>query len=828
MSKRYATFDANALGTSLAVDAGGAQLTTLSAGLSNARTALGTIALSVEDGFAEMIVFGDGTETGKIRCGFALGDVSLTVALGEDDSGIGYALTEGKIRSDAADTATVTAGASGDVIGLRYYAATDSVAVYRNGALIHSQTLPSGWIDEPIYFAASLGSDAAAGDLKIQVNAGRDAFEHAPDNAVSGWWSAISICSAYRFSDVDYVSLPTDATPNTRWIGNITNADIITDRGVTFWTWGGSNSRGSSVSINVSDQDSTLDDALGGLYRDQTVTVQRVASEYGSHDAATTTGRYVVERIEVQDELTRRIVCRDPLAKLETPLQRRKIRPDAAEEAAGRPWPTTIGACYSVEPVLIDETDYVFAVDSVGCQQIGKVRDKGDPLIPSTDYTINDGGQTITLDAPNVGIVTMDAAATGLEYAPPAATDILGGDGDPFDSGAWTLATSSGTAPSISGGVLTFAQETGVVATAVHAATVSSGGLYRITVDVAQIELDMPSGVAAELLLCRTSSQFSAFQRIRAAGVQTFFYAAPFSHQVWLVYAANSIAGGDDCNVASIVVESIPNIDETGDDDEVENSLEPMSLADLLTELVQNRGGLEATDWQATDAESIDTASGYAGQGYHSRDQVTIRKAVDDVLTGYTASIYLDRSGKLRVMRLVAPEDETGVSSLTDDDMLTPPLPEWDDGAGLTRSLGARRNERVLTDSDLVTDDLDVTIRLRRKLAREHRYICVTGTPLAPGYEHADVADPIGTRLVVRADGQAEIDRICGIYAKSRAFYRCKVAGRSDIEVGDVLTVHYPRFGLAAGRKLLVVRIRESTMQDTQELTLWGLSPEEP
>jgi hypothetical protein len=211
------------------------------------------------------------------------------------------------------------------------------------------------------------------------------------------------------------------------------------------------------------------------------------------------------------------------------------------------------------------------------------------------------------------------------------------------------------------------------------------------------------------------------------AGVQTFFYAAPFSHQVWLVYAANSIAGGDDCNVASIVVESIPNIDETGDDDEVENSLEPMSLADLMTELVQNRGGLAATDWQATDAEAIDTASGYAGQGYHSRDQVTIRKAVDDVLTGYTASIYLDRSGKLRVMRLVAPEDETGVSSLTDDDMLTPPLPEWDDGAGLTRSLGARRNERVLTDSDLVTDDLDVTIRLRRKLAREHRYICVTG-----------------------------------------------------------------------------------------------------
>lgn len=43
--------------------------------------------------------------------------------------------------------------------------------------------------------------------------------------------------------------------------------------------------------------------------------------------------------------------------------------------------------------------------------------------------------------------------------APPAATDILGGDGDPFDSGSWTLATDGSIAPVISGGVLTFAQE---------------------------------------------------------------------------------------------------------------------------------------------------------------------------------------------------------------------------------------------------------------------------------------------------------------------------------------------------------------------------------
>jgi len=826
MTKRYATFDANALGTSLAVDAGGAQVTTLASGLSAARVALGTLALSGADGFAEVILFGDGVATAKMRAGFALATADLDTALGEDADGLSYALTEGKIRSNAADVATVTAGTIGDVIGLRYYGA-GSIAIYRNGTLLHSQTVPAGWVGESVYFAVSIGSDAAAGDIKAQVNAGRDAFEYPPDNTVTGWWDAPDISGAFRVSDVDYLSAPTDTLPNTRWDGSITTADLVTDRGVTFWPWGDSNLRGSSLSINLTDPTGAWDGALGGLYRDQPVTVQRIATQYTAVADAESVGAYVVERIEVQDELTRRVICRDALATLERPLQRRKIRPDAAEDAANRPWPTTIGACFSVEPVLIDETNYTLAIDSIGCQQVGKVRDKGDPLIPSTDYTVNDGGQTVTLAAPNVGIVTLDGAVTGLTYVAPGSTDILAGDGDPFDPGLWTLAASAGSAPTISSGVLTFTQTTGAVASAVHAATVTAGSLYRITVNVSQIELDQPSGVAARLLLCRANSIFASFYDIRSTGEFVTYYAAPATHSIYLVYQGNSIAGGDDCNVESIVIESIPNIDDSDTDDAVEESLEPMVLADLMTDLLQTRGEIAASAWSSADAAAIDTASGYSGQGFHAREQVTILKAVNECLTGYTASAYLDRAGVIRFLRLVAPENETATGTLDDSDMLTPPLPEWDGGEGLTRSLGARRNERVLTDSDLVTDDLDVTIRLRRKLAREHRYTCVSGAPLAAGYEHADVAEPVGTRLVKRVDGQAEIDRICGIYGRSRSFYRCKVAGRNNIDVGDVLTVTYPRFGLASGRKLLVVRVRESAISNTQELTLWGLSPEE-
>jgi hypothetical protein len=73
------------------------------------------------------------------------------------------------------------------------------------------------------------------------------------------------------------------------------------------------------------------------------------------------------------------------------------------------------------------------------------------------------------------------------------------------------------------------------------------------------------------------------------------------------------------------------------------------------------------------------------------------------------------------------------------------------------------------------------------------------------------------------------IDHGCGLYAneRGRCFYGpVTVLGRPEIDIGDVLTTTYPRWGLSEGTNLLVVRVRPLLLAGSQQITLWGLGPE--
>jgi hypothetical protein len=870
MTRRYSIYDAAALGTDLDLDNGGVVLTTVTSGLDINRTARGNISQTDRDNVVEFIVYGDATTLdNKVSIGVCTASSSLSNYVGGQLSSIGYRLGEGDIYRNGVSIQSATVAEIGDVVTMLVSFGDETLTILwqLNGATVATVTLDTGSPADsltgvPLYWAVSIGSTIAAGDIKVFVNSGRQDLEH-PSALSDGWWTSTAIGDTIRISDVPYLSLPSDEPASARWHGVIDKADIQIDRGVHFWPWGDSQStRGSGVAIVVSDPDGLLDETLTGALRDQPVTLSFLDSTGAALNDATSVGSFVLERVEATDEITRRITCRDTLASLEAPLQRRFIRPDAAEDAAFRPWPVTIGAVFSMEPVLIDELDYRYALDSVGLSTIGKVRDAGDPLESvgsPTTYYLENGGQTLRLATVPFGILTIDAEYTGSSYvytdgSPPY--DATLGFGNPFtevgspdEIAHWEEGGSFGDPANFP----RFASPDRVGFPQIGSGYVSNirfepqqlqaGVQYQWSITVHQIQRYTSPISPAYIGLSSLNSEFGYFWRAQSTSVSgqiiesgtgatrtlpytfTGLYTPAYSHDLYIHYVANNIVSGIDCEISGLTFIEVPQVDAEAEDSVVEEALLPLPLNLLLRELIEVRGRFSSTIWDQSSATAIDTATGYQGQGYHTREQVTVRDAVDSVLTGYTASVYLARDGRLKVMRLVAPENETATATLTSSDMTGPPLPTWDEARGLSRQLGVRRNERILTDTDLVTDEIEVTLRLRRKLARRHRFVCATGASLAAGLEHADAGEVVDTRLVKREDGQTEIDRVGGMYTDSRCFYNVPVVGRSDLDIGDVVNVTYPRFGLDDGKNLLLVRVRESRLADQQVLTFWGLAP---
>jgi hypothetical protein len=127
-----------------------------------------------------------------------------------------------------------------------------------------------------------------------------------------------------------------------------------------------------------------------------------------------------------------------------------------------------------------------------------------------------------------------------------------------------------------------------------------------------------------------------------------------------------------------------------------------------------------------------------------------------------------------------------------------------------------------------VTDEVEVTMALRRKLARPYRFERSAGTQVAAGYEHAISADPLETTQVNPTDAQNRIEEVAGIYSRSRAFYQATVAWQNAPPMAAITLVTYPDFGMDAGVNLQCIEVQpDITEERSCVVTFWGLSPEE-
>lgn len=859
MSRRYAIFDQAHLGPSLDVTRGGIVLTTLVPSLSIARMGRLTVPAQDFESAAEFIVYGNaGTSiSNRVSIGVVTSDAELTDYVGADEFGVGYRLGEGQIHHNGSSIESAAVGALGDVVGVRYMPDAGTIAWYRNGAIAATVTVPVEMQGKALFLACSIGSDLEPGDLEIQVNSGRDWFEFDFAGPGAGWWEVPALAGTLRFADAPFVSTRDDEVPYQRWEGGMTAERIDDDRGVHFWIWGSGRgqARGSAAVLTILDSEGRLDAALGGLYRDQPASIRLVDNSY---DGGVSVGGYIVDSITPVDPLKRRITLKGPLSAFEVPMLRRQIRPDADPDAVGRYYPMLIGPAFSCPIRLMTQADRRYAVDALGVESIGKVRDNGralsaDPLDP--DFDVQAGGQIVEILNEPAGTITIDAAATGGAYTPPGAVDVLGGSSDPWvgESGPgsfpddWELVSGIGDDPYVNASgqlVVPHPDSAGTILLKHETAVLEAGKSYQFSMRVEELWFH-PTAPSSIAFLTNGNPLSGAFWDVQTAplypsngvvagGVgypplpQTlrYVYAPAVSHPVYLRVRVQSTSEPPfPPDFAAIIGRLVwnelpPPEDENEDEADAAVASAALPLFDMMQQGIGVRCGLSGMLWDGASFTAVDNSTGYAGQGYWASEQVVLRDYIEALLAPYLASVYEGSDGRLHAARLVDPESvpPTG-PDITASDVINDPIPEWDEMQGLTCSIGCRRNEHVFS-ADELSDALPWAAR--PKLTNQYRYVRRYGGPLAPGLEHARAAPTLDSRLVVPGDAQDAIDHAGSLASVPRNFFRVRVPEAGRWEPGQVVRMYLPRWFRDNGgwRNVYIVRVRNSK-QDFGELTVW-------
>ena len=815
MTLRYSTFDPANLGASLALDQGNTILLTTAAADSS-RAALGLYGKDSGQWFAEFAAWGD-DPIGGAYIGIAKSTASLSQFLGKNANGFGYWLDngsgDGEIWNNGASVDTVGIVAPGDIIGVWVNLGDGSAPTatwYLNGVPQSTQSLP----DAGPWYPAATTSGPTAGALKVWINTGQRAFIY-PVPGAPGWYEFPEEVPAILVATDDYITPADDDLPNTIWDGMIADDGVEIVQELKFWVDGnGRSAQGSAVSVPVA-HDGSLDWLVTVDTRDLPAVLQTVYPG-ASYDTAVNVAIMIVDDIQIVDQNTIKVTLVSSMSELDQPLQRNIFPPSADPVVAGKPWPIALGAARQVTPVLVDPVNRIYALTDLGIVGVGYVRDKGAPLDPAAmppGYVIGDDLRTIVLETEPEGKLTADVSNIGGSVPPTLSEDVWLSYGNPFtdNSGVPANFDQQSNAAYVATGKcrLTSPGLSGSAYIGLSTASCTATRFYRYHIEIASMPGTHTFGTPT--LSISTSTGYPQVSWT-AAGTYEGVIAALGTFTPRLIL--NNALTGTSALINKVYLLEIP---DTYDPAEIQ----PITLTDFVREVIENRAGWSADSWSLADTTAID-AVGYAGVGFFDSSSITIRNALDSVMSAYGACAWTDQDNVLRFTRLTDPALETPVGEITEDDLLSEITCKPDLAPGLSTQMQFRKNWTSMNDTDFVTDYVTVTGATRRALSQPYQGIVASSTPLAPMYAHAVYAEPVGVLLDAEVDAQAEIDRICDYYSVPRFFYTVEVSDELGVNLGDVWTLTADRYGLDAGKPLLVCKKILRPIAGTVQITLRG------
>jgi hypothetical protein len=268
------------------------------------------------------------------------------------------------------------------------------------------------------------------------------------------------------------------------------------------------------------------------------------------------------------------------------------------------------------------------------------------------------------------------------------------------------------------------------------------------------------------------------------------------------------------------------------------------NLQTFLQTVIETEGGLSPAAWSSADAAAIDILTGYTSLGNYYAQSITVRNACQPALDSCGCDFFPDRSGVVRVFRLVDPGTITS-SGIIDESVILGAVSggsveagltigssqnsmiamSQDMAPGLTTKAGARFNQSQSSQGDFGATTLaDCPNETRALLTQPYQAVVASGVQLSNAYRYAQQAAPLRTCFDDPAEALIEIERINALYTQLRFFYYVPV--KSDFsdsyEIGQAWQLKYPRYDLSGGKDVLIVGIAENPITEQLTLVCWG------
>jgi len=743
---------------------------------------------------------------------------SPSIGLWVDASGVARVQQNGAWLSSysnaAADKHTVGVGYH-VLLGVAY------ATFYLNGNRLWSGAIPAG-----TYFpAVSLGGSTTNGGNSAFFNAGQRAWLTAP-RELPGWFDLPDAIPEIRLADGNFLSPASDAVPNQFFAGRLPERQAVTiARRIRFAPLGGSLKSSASASLIVDNRDGALDALIAADHKGTPLVLARPGPN-GAMDAAVPVASLAIDSVDPQDDAQVRISVRDGAFDLDAPLQKMLIPPCYEAAVANQPWPIALGSPGLVAPPLIDAQAMRYACADTYFTSY-RLADKGAAFTsPSGNYDVSLDARSFTLATQPVGVVTVEMNTNGSPTSTFA--DKWSGAGAPFAGTAgavptgWTNQSAPATnAPKLSGtacllgtalsgdGAATCAMST--------SATLASRACAILEVTVADNDL-AGAARAWTLTLADTVTAAPVAQRALFVCTRPGTYSAVIVNATAATitpkFVFSSAVPGQSVKLSAARLRTLPDGNTLG------GRGPSLKLGRAIAEIML-RAGRDATKWSRADVDAIDAATGYAGIDWYADSPISARDALIQLLDSYTATLFEDAAGVLRFVRLVAPETATITGTLTASEMIGDLVMSGGDAPNLSTQWGYIRNSKIMSETDWVTDFTNVPVSYRLPRQKLWQAVISTAVAVAKRYARALFADPAANCLGAQADVQTEADRVAGILAKPRYDYKCTTA-KTGFELGQVWAVTYPRYGLAAGKALMVMGIVENLDDDTRTVEFWG------
>jgi hypothetical protein len=258
-------------------------------------------------------------------------------------------------------------------------------------------------------------------------------------------------------------------------------------------------------------------------------------------------------------------------------------------------------------------------------------------------------------------------------------------------------------------------------------------------------------------------------------------------------------------------------------------------VAAIVYGLLKDYYGLLDTDIDTAALSALDSAAPYAVGVYLSGvskpepDQastLTYASVFDTLMQSIGAWWGFNNANRFTAGQFAPPDAASAVAEFDPYDIIDIELiKNADENAGVplaTLTLLAQRNFTVQA-SGLAGS---VTVSRQAWLKDEYRTFLATHAANATIY-NADIARMTRvTHIVDSADAEAEAARLMAIYQTSRKLFRVVLdqsAIPAILDLGKVITVRFPRFGLNSGKQFVVTSIKNNYPKLNQvELDLYG------